>query len=352
MATIVLTGGGTAGHVIPHLALLPYLKKDFDNIYYIGSSNGMEKNIIGKTDIKYYSVTCAKLIRKFTFKNFAIPFSLYKGVAQAGKILDELKPNVVFSKGGYVALPVVLAAKKRNIPVIAHESDYTVGLANKISAKYCEKVLTAFPSAAKTLKNGVHVGLPLKNSLFTVNKEDCLKQFGLSGKKPVILVTGGSLGAKALNSALRGSLNSLLQKYDVLHVAGKGNLSGIKKTGYVEIEFTDKMENAFACADICVSRAGANTLFEMASLKKPMLLIPLPKGVSRGDQILNAEYFNNLGYANILKQENLTPLTLEKAIDRVFNDCEIFNKNFNAHPVKNAAEVIAKILAEYKTRLN
>ena len=167
MATIVLTGGGTAGHVIPHLAILPYLKKDFENIYYIGSFGGMEKNIIEKAGLKYYSVPCAKLVRKLTCKNLAIPFTLLKGVFAAGKILDELKPNVIFSKGGYVALPVVIAAHRRHIPVIAHESDYSLGLANRISSKYCEKVLTSFPSAANSVKNGVLTGAPLKNSLFT-----------------------------------------------------------------------------------------------------------------------------------------------------------------------------------------
>lgn len=348
MATIVLTGGGTAGHVIPHLAILPYLKNDFDNVYYIGSVGGMEKNIVDNVGLKYYSVPCAKLVRKITCKNLAIPFTLFKGVIAAGKILDELKPNVVFSKGGYVALPVVIAAHKRAIPVIAHESDYSLGLANRISAKFCDKVLTSFPAAAKSVKNGVLTGAPLKNSLFTASRAEGLKTFGLSGKKPVILATGGSLGAKAINSAIRGALNELLQKFDVLHVCGKGNLSGIKKDGYVELEFTDKMENAFACANLCVSRAGSNTIFEMAALKKPMLLIPLPKTVSRGDQILNAEYFQSQGYAEILRQEDLTPQTLVKAASRLYLNRFDYAKSFAAHPVKNAARDVANILARYK----
>ena len=348
MATIVLTGGGTAGHVIPHLALLPYLKNDFDKIYYIGSKSGMEKEIIKKIGLKYYSVPCTKLVRKFTLKNFAIPFILFKGVRKAGKILDDLKPDVIFSKGGYVSLPVVIAAKKRKIPVIAHESDYSVGLANRISAKYCDKVLTAFPSAAKSLKNGVHIGAPLKNSLYSVNKADSLKLFGFSGKKPVLLITGGSLGAAAINSAARQALNKLLPDFDILHICGKGNSSGINKTGYKEIEFTDQMEKAFACADICVSRAGANTVFETASLKIPTLLIPLPKTVSRGDQILNAEYFQGLGLARVLYQENLTPDTLSDSVRSVYLDRERFASAFKRHPINSAAHKIAKILAKYR----
>lgn len=348
MATIILTGGGTAGHIMPHLALLPYLKKDFDNIYYIGSETGMEKEIIKKTGVKYFSVPCAKLVRSFTFKNLKIPFTLFKGINKAGKILDELKPDVIFSKGGYVSLPVLIAAKKRHIPAITHESDYTVGLANKISAKYCEKILTAFPETATTLKNAVHVGLPLRRSIYSVTKYESLKQFDLSGKKPVILVTGGSLGASAINSALRNALDIILPSFDVLHVCGKGNLSGINKTGYKEIEFTDKMDMALCAADVCVSRAGANTVFEMASLSKPMLLIPLPKGVSRGDQILNAEYFKKAGLAKVLYQENLTPNSLTVAIKELYENHAGLSDNFKAHPVKDASEKIAKILAQYK----
>ena len=347
MATLILTGGGTAGHVTPHLALLPYVKKYFDKIYYIGSEYGMEKDIIFKTGIKYFSVPCAKLSRKFTFKNLAIPFTLARGVKKAGEILDDLHPNVVFSKGGYVSLPVVIAAKKRKIPVVAHESDYTVGLANKISARYCEKILTSFPDTAKSLKNGVHVGAPLRDTLFSANKKTALKEFGLDGTKPVILVTGGSSGAAAINNAVRFALDELLPKFDVLHVCGKGNLCGINKKGYVEIEFTDKMESAFAAADVCVSRAGSNTVFELGSLALPMLLIPLPKGVSRGDQVLNADYFKKLNLAKVLYQENLTPKTLVKSINALYKERLKLKDRFKNHPVKNATPRIAEILATY-----
>ncbi|MBO4251618.1 MAG: undecaprenyldiphospho-muramoylpentapeptide beta-N-acetylglucosaminyltransferase [Clostridia bacterium] len=348
MATIILTGGGTAGHVIPHLALLPYLKKDFAKIYYIGSENGMERSIIEKAGIKYFAVPCAKLVRSFTLKNLEIPFKVFAGIKESGKILDDLKPDVVFSKGGYVSLPVVFAAKKRRIPVIAHESDFTLGLANKISAKYCELVLTAFPDPAKKLKNGLFVGTPIRRSVFTAKKSDGIKTFNLSGKKPVILVTGGSLGSSAINYAIRQSLDDLLPNFDVIHACGKGNLSGIKKQGYTEVDFTDKMDTALACADLCISRAGANTVFEMASLFKPMLLIPLPKGVSRGDQILNAEYFQSLNFADILYQDNLTPDTLTSAINQLYAKRFKLSKNYKANPITDASEKIAAIIARYK----
>ena len=288
MSTIVLTGGGTAGHCAPNLALIPYLKKDFDKIYYIGSKNGIEKDIIKKTDIPYFAVDTVKFKRDFSLSNLSIPFKLIRGTRSAGKFLDILRPDVVFSKGGYVALPVVLAAKKRKIPVVAHESDFTVGLANKISARYCKCTLTAFPETAKKVRRGVYVGNPLRKDLFTMDKTAALSFYGLKGDKPVILVTGGSSGAKRVNDAVRAALPKLIKKFDVLHICGKGNID--KKTaydGYKQIEFTE-MEKAYAVADICVSRAGSNTLFELLALNIPSLLIPLPKGVSRGDQVLNA----------------------------------------------------------------
>lgn len=347
MATIVITGGGTAGHVTPHLALLPYIKKDFGNVFYIGSENGMEKNIVENVGVKYYAVPCAKLVRKFTLKNIKIPFTLIKGIKEAGKIIDDLKPNIIFSKGGYVALPVVLAAKKRKIPVIAHESDYSAGLANRISAKYCEKVLTSFPQTAKTVKNGEYTGSPLRPELFTATKTEGLSFFGLDSKKPVLLITGGSLGATAINNAVRNSLTRLLDKFDIIHVCGKGNLSKNKRKGYVQVEFTDKMQFAFAAADLCVSRAGANTLFEISGLSLPALLIPLPKTVSRGDQILNAEYFKRLGTARVLYQENLTPETLVNEIFSLYAERKRIAENFKKHPINNAAPYIAKILKKY-----
>lgn len=347
MNTIVLTGGGTAGHVTPHIALIPHLKKIFDDIVYIGSENGMEKNMIERLGITYYDIPCTKLVRKFTFKNFKIPFVLHKGIKQAEKILDKIKPKVVFSKGGFVALPVVIAAYKKNIPVIAHESDYTVGLANKISSIYCDKVLTSFPQTAKTMKKGVAVGSPIKDNLFTVTKKDGLKAFGLDGNKPVLLITGGSLGASAINDTVRKALSELIKKFDIIHICGKGNLSKKLLKGYVQVEFTDKMEYAFAAADICISRGGANTLFEIASLSIPALIIPLPKGISRGDQILNARYFNSLGVMDILYQENLSPKNLIYSVNKLYGNSENIKKSYGEKPIKNAISKICDILSKY-----
>ncbi len=346
MATIILTGGGTAGHVTPHLAILPYLKNNFDKIYYIGSENGIEKEIISKANIPYYSVPCAKFNRSFTLKNLKIPFKIISGYVKAGKIIDEINPDIIFSKGGYVAIPTVIAAKKRNIPIIAHESDFSLGLANKLTAKYCKKVLTSFPDTAKILKNGEYVGSPIRNILFNTSKKDAIKTFGFNGNKPILLVTGGSQGATTINNIVRQSLPDLLPKYDIIHICGKNNLSPEHNyKGYYQVEYMDNIENAFAVSSVCISRAGSNTLFELLSLKIPCILIPLPKGASRGDQILNAEYFQKLGLVNVLPQQVLTPKSLTLAINATYANRFNITRNFNVNPIKDASRQISLTIA-------
>ena len=349
MSTVILTGGGTAGHCTPNLALIPYLRNDFEKIFYIGSENGIEKKLAENAGLEYYGVPCAKLSRSFTPENFAIPFKVFSGVRKAGAILDRLRPDVVFSKGGYVALPVVIAAKKRKIPVVAHESDYSPGLANRISARYCKKVLTSFPETAKDFKNGEYVGSPVRDGIFGVPKDHALAFFGLTGEKPVLLVTGGSLGAQAINAAVSDALKELLPRYDIIHICGKGNLPEEKpQGGYRVYEFLDRMEYAFACADACVTRAGANSLFEIMSLKIPAVLIPLPKGASRGDQILNAKYFQKKGLAYVLDQSALTAESLAFAVNSVYANRFNLRRNAEKHPVKSANREITRIIADYR----
>lgn len=347
MATIVLTGGGSAGHCTPHLAILPHLKKDFKHIYYIGSKTGIEKDIIEKQNIPYHSITCAKLVRSFTPKNFVMPFKVVKGVSEAGKILDELKPDVVFSKGGYVALPVVIAAHRRKIPVIAHESDYTVGLANRISSKYCESVLTSFPDTAKELKNGKYVGAPIRN-LASVKKKDALSLFGFNNEKPVLTVMGGSLGAQRINGTVREILPELLNKFNVIHLCGKGNVDqSVNKKGYYQAEYMHAVENVFAVTSVCVTRAGSNALFELLSLQKPCVVIPLPKGNSRGDQVLNASYFQKEGLITVLPQNDLTANSLLTFVNSAYANRANILKAFDKHPVTDKSADIARILGEY-----
>jgi len=347
MSTIILTGGGTAGHCTPHLAILPELKKKFDKIYYIGSFNGVEKEIISKTGIPYYSISTAKFRRNLSLKNLAIPYSVIKGIIEAKCIIRELKPNVIFSKGGFVSVPTVIAGAKLKIPIVAHESDLTVGLANKISAKYCDKVLTCFEETASSLKNGLYLGAPVRKSLFLPRSDEILSSFGFKNKLPVLLVTGGSLGAKAINDTLREALPIILSKYNVIHLCGKGNLVDCNYNGYYQKEFMHDVERAFSVADVCVSRAGSNTLFELLALKKNCLLIPLPKRASRGDQILNANYFYKRGLVNVLDQDKLTKETLIEEIDKTYKNRFNFQKKFLENPFLDKSPDIARILFDY-----
>ncbi len=349
MSTVILTGGGTAGHCTPNLALIPYLKKDFDQIAYIGSKNGIEKDIVKKCGIPYYGVSSAKLSRSLTPKNLSIPFKVSAGIKQAEKILDELKPSVVFSKGGYVAIPVVIAAKKHKIPVIAHESDYSLGLANKITARFCQKILTSFPDTAKRINRGEYAGSPIRDELFSRSRKDGLSFFGFTNEKPVLLVIGGSLGSRAINDALVSALPDILPRFNVIHVCGKGNLSQTPLLdGYRRYEYLSEIDLAYACADVCVGRAGANSLFEMMSLKLPCVLIPLPKGISRGDQVLNAEYFHRLGLAYLLEQKNLTANSLTYAVTSVYANRLNVRRRFEKNPIISANRAISRIIADCK----
>lgn len=344
MKTILLTGGGTGGHVLPNLALLPELKKRFDKIYYIGS-DGLEKTLLlSYPEIEYHEITTVKLQRKFTFKNFSIPFKLLRSVSQAKKILKKLRPSVIFSKGGYVSLPVILAGAKLKIPCVTHESDLTLGLANKLMASHCDFVFTSFDTTAKTLKNGVYTGSPIKESLFSVSKSDALKKLGFSGKKPVLLITGGSKGSIKLNELAKNSREILGKTFDIIHLTGKGNKDDFTADYYYQAEFFPEAEIPFTACDIAITRGGANTLFELISLQKPSLVIPLPKANSRGDQILNAEYFSSKGLTKTLLQENATKSSFIYNITAFYKDYEIYKKRLSDYPVKSGNKLIADLL--------
>lgn len=347
MKKIILTGGGTAGHCTPNVALIPYLKNHFDKIYYLGSKNGIERSIIEKENIEYYAIDCAKLNRKLTIDNLKIPFKLINGIRQATKLIETLKPNVIFSKGGYVSLPTVIAGFIKKIPVISHESDLTIGLANKISGFTCKKILTSFPETANQLKNGIYVGPPLKKSLYSVNPLNAFKYFGLDSNKTVLLVTGGSQGSKIINETLQLALPHLTQKFHVLHICGKNNYKPINIKGYYQYEFIEKMEYAYAITSICITRAGSNTLFELLSQKIPCLVIPLPKGASRGDQILNAQYFYKKNAINLLLQDNLTTNSLIKKTIETYENKELYYRSMDKLDIKDACPKIAEIILNY-----
>lgn len=346
MKTIVLTGGGTAGHCIPHFAILSELNSHFDKIYYIGSYDGIEKELVSKKGLPYFCIPTVKLKRSLSISNLLIPFKLLNSVKEAEKILQKLKPTVVFSKGGFVGLPVTIASKNLSIPVVIHESDMTLGLSNKLASKYADYTLTSFEETASSVKNGVYVGSPIREELFTTNRLEAIKKYGFSGKKPVLLVTGGSLGARAINQAIINSIKTLTKTFSVIHVVGKGNLTNHFEKDYFQTEFTD-MKYALNASDVILSRAGSNTVFEILALKKPAVLVPLPKAQSRGDQIQNANYFYDKGLIKLLEQKNLTPETLIDAINKAYSEKERLISNIkNANlPIANAK--ITKILTQY-----
>lgn len=329
MKKIVLTGGGTAGHVTPNIALLPKLKENGFEISYIGSYTGMEKQLIEEQGIPYYGISSGKLRRYFDIKNFSDPFKVLKGFGQAVGLLRKLKPDVVFSKGGFVSVPVVLAARFLHIPAIIHESDLTPGLANKIAIPAAYKVCCNFPETIPYLPEGKAVlsGSPIRQELLTGNRLSALTLCNFMAEKPVILAVGGSSGSKVLNNALRAVLPKLLKNYQVIHLCGKGNLDASlgSTTGYAQFEYAkSELRDMFALADIVISRAGANSICELLALRKPNILIPLSANASRGDQILNARSFEKQGFSYVLEEENLTSDTLLDAIKQVETNKQVY----------------------------
>lgn len=325
MKRIILTGGGTAGHVTPNIALIPKLREKGYDIHYIGSYDGIERKLIEDMKIPYYGISSGKLRRYFDMKNFSDPFRVMKGYGQARKLLRTLKPDVIFSKGGFVAVPVVLAAKHRHIPVIIHESDMTPGLANKLSLPAATKVCCNFPETVNHIPDGkaVLTGSPIRQELLKGNKLKALNFCGFTANKPVLLVIGGSQGSVVVNDAIRGILPELLKTFQVIHLCGQGKLDPTLNylEGYIQFEYIkEELADLFALADVCVSRAGANAICELLALRKPNLLIPLSANASRGDQILNAESFERQGFSIVITEEELAPSILLPAIQKLYDN--------------------------------
>ena len=320
---IVLTGGGTAGHVTPNIAMLPRLREMGYDISYIGTYDGIEKKLIEEAGIPYYGISSGKLRRYFSLKNFSDPFRVIKGFRQAKKLMKQLHPDVVFSKGGFVSVPVVLAAEKKKIPVVIHESDMTPGLANKIALPKATRVCCNFPETAGTFPEGVATvtGTPIREELFhgdaAKGKEFC----HFDDSRPVLLIMGGSSGSASVNQAIWNALPELLKDFQVAHITGQGKADETKKDiqGYIQFEYVKaELTDLFAAADVVISRAGANAICELLALHKPNVLIPLPLSQSRGDQILNAKSFEKSGYSKMLEEEKMTKETLLQAVREVY----------------------------------
>lgn len=350
MKRIVLTGGGSAGHVTPNIALLPELKKRNYEIFYIGSKNGIEKQLIEEENVKYYGISSGKLRRYFDLKNFTDPFRVIKGFYEASSIIKEIKPDVVFSKGGFVTVPVVIAADRKKVPCIIHESDMSPGLANKLCIPHAVKVCTNFPEAARGIgEKAVVTGTPIRKEMFSGNRIAGLDFLGFTANKPVLMVVGGSLGAAAVNSMVRDALPELLRRYQIVHLCGNGkvddSLAGLE--GYVQFEYIKKeMCDLMTAADIIISRAGANAICEILALNKPNLLVPLPAASSRGDQVLNAESFERQGFSVVIKEEQLTTGTLIDEVDKLYNNRESYIKKMKDNSQRDSVKIIADLIDE------
>ena len=348
---IVLTGGGTAGHVTPHLSLIPRLREMGYEIHYIGTESGIEHQMIAKfPDITYHAVKSGKLRRYFSLQNFIDPFKVVWGALQSVAAIARIKPNVCLSKGGFVSVPVVVGAWLCRVPTICHESDLTPGLANRICSRFALKVCTTFAECAKALgAKGVHTGTPLRPELFKGSRAAGLALSGFDGSKPILLMTGGSLGAQSVNKCLRESLPALLPHMDVLHLCGKGNLdeSLMDTKGYCQKEFlSEEMPDALAVADIVLSRAGSNTLSELLALHKPMLLVPYPLSASRGDQVENAKSYAAQGLARVLMQEDMTAQSMTDGLLKLLNEKDELLEALKAYPIKDGTDKVLELIRQ------
>ncbi len=347
---IVLTGGGTAGHVTPNIALLPSLQEAGYEIYYIGSYSGIESTLMSQQNIPYFGISTGKLRRYFDWQNFTDPFRVVHGYFQAKKILKKLKPDVIFSKGGFVSVPVVRAAGKLHIPAIIHESDMTPGLANRLSIPVADKVCCSFPETLKYLppEKAVLTGSPIRRELLQGDRKKGLAFIGWEdSSKPTLLVTGGSQGSAVINQALRQDLDILLKDIRIIHLCGKGNLdkSLEGREGYVQLEYvTDELKDLFALADFVLSRAGANSICELLALRKPNLLIPLSAASSRGDQILNADSYQRQGYSLVLKEEKLTPESLVKSLKELYQNKDQYIEAMSKGSQSSAIDMIMELI--------
>lgn len=351
MKRIVLTGGGTAGHVTPNLALLPHLLEEGYDVHYIGTKTGIERDMMENLPgVTYHVIKSGKLRRYFNLKNFSDPFRVIAGIFQSAHLMGKLKPDVCFSKGGFVSVPVVIGAWLHRVPVLCHESDLTPGLANKICTRFARKVATTFPECAQALApKGVFTGTPLRPMLFSGSKEKGLAMAHFTADKPVLLMMGGSLGAQSVNAALRAALPQLLPQMQVFHICGRGNLdeSLTGTEGYYQTEFlNDDLPDALATADYILSRAGSNALCEFQALGKPMLLVPYPKGASRGDQILNAASYEKRGLARVLPQEQMTPDTLYRGIMDLVRDGDTLCDALRAAPPADGTMAVLNLIHE------
>lgn len=352
MKRIVLTGGGTAGHVTPHFALIPHLQEKDWEIHYIGTHEGIERGLVGDR-LPYYPISAGKLRRYFDLKNLSDPLRVLKGVFEAHQVLKKLKPQVIFSKGGFVTVPVTVAAWLLNIPVVLHESDLTPGLANRLSLPFAKKICLTFPESVNYVKDkAVVTGTPIRPELAQGSRAQGLRFCQFKAEAPTLLVMGGSLGSAALNKTIRQNLATLTSRFQIIHLCGKGNADqNLSDPRYCQLEYAaDELADLFAAADFVLSRAGANSIFELVALAKPNILVPLSLQASRGDQILNAKSFAKQGFSLVIQEEELNLQSLQENLALLEARKDQFVRAMQASQIsdgtKNVLSVIEKVVLE------
>lgn len=348
---ILFTGGGSAGHVIVNLALIPVFQREGWEIDYIGSKNGIERTLIEQLEgVTYYPISTGKLRRYMSIENMKDPFKVMKGTLQAWRIIGKRKPSVIFSKGGFVSVPVVLASKMRGVSAVIHESDYTPGLANKLAIPFSKKVLATFPETMKYLpeNKAEYVGAVIREELFQGDKDKGLALCGFSRSKPVLLIMGGSGGSEKINTTIRGTLDEILPHFQVVHICGTGKIDeSINKDGYIQFEYVnEELKDIFAATDFVLSRAGSNAIFEFLALRIPMLLIPLSREASRGDQIINAKSFQDKSYARVLEEEDLTDNTLVKELEKLVQQAPIMLDKMKEFQSEKSRDRVVEIIKQ------
>ena len=351
MKKIVLTGGGTAGHVTPNIALIPHLKERGFDISYIGSYEGIEKKLIEEFEIPYYGVATGKFRRYFDPKNFTDPFRVIKGYTEARKYLKQIQPDIIFSKGGFVSVPVIRAAASLKIPSIIHESDLTPGLANKLCIPVATKICCNFPETLKYLpeKKAVLTGSPIREELLKGDKEAAYSLTGFNRGMPVIMVMGGSQGASAINRVVREALPRLLNDFQVIHICGNDKMDNLllNMPGYKQFEYVrTELKDLFAITDLVISRAGANAICELLALRIPNILVPLPLEISRGDQLLNAQSFEDQGYSVVIKEESLDEDSLVEGVQQLYFNRDRYIETMSRSHQYNSVETIINMIEE------
>lgn len=346
--TVLFTGGGSAGHVTPNLALMERLRAEGYHIEYVGSADGIERELVEKAGVPYHAISCGKLRRYFDIKNFSDPFRVIKGIFQSRRIINELRPDAVFSKGGFVSVPVVIASRGK-ATVVTHESDYTPGLANRINSRFADRICVTFEDTLSNVgPKGIYTGTPIRPELYKGDAQRGLDFVHFNGEKPVLLIMGGSLGAQSINQCVREALPKLLISFDIIHLCGKGKVNpSLNADGYRQFEYiSDELPDLLAAADLVLSRAGANAVFEFLALCKPAMLVPLPLSASRGDQLLNAGYFARKGYAMTIDQERLTPETLLDALSDLYERRLSFIRNMSSDEKADGTDEVLAVIRQ------